>query len=157
MARKRQFGKLTEKNQEKIAQQGARYGLTRRQARERYNRGTFNPLARTPEKRIPKRAPYYPVEVGRELKDRAIANADRAFDYNDPFSEANRIAVVDAIEHHASERALIRMANASPDELKKWAKYQGARSYRKVRTPDWVRDLGWRDDEGKWHNIFWYH
>lgn len=157
MARKRQFGSLRKTSQDKIAREGSRYGLTRRQSRERYNRGTFNPLARTPEKRIPERAPYYPVAAGRELKDRAMANADRALGFDDPFSEANRFAVLDAIEHHASDAALRRMANASPDELRKWAKYQKARSYRRIQTPDWVRDLGWKDDNGKWHNVFWYH
>lgn len=157
MASKRQYGTLTKKNQEKIAREGARYGLTRRQSRERYNRGTFNPLARTPEKRIPERAPYYPVAVGTELKTRAMANIDRVLDFQDPFSEANRTAVLDAVEHHASDAALRRMANASEDELKQWAKYQRARSYKGKQTPDWVRDLGWRDDNGKWRNVFWYH
>lgn len=156
MARKRQYGDLTKQSQERIARQGARYGLTRRQSRERYNRGTFNPLARTPDKRIPERAPYYPVEVGRELKERAMANADRAFDFEDPFGKASRFAVLDAIENHASDTALRRMANASPDELKQWARYQRARSFKGAATPDWVRDLGWREN-GKWRNIFWYH
>lgn len=154
MARRKQFGDLTRRSQDRIAREGSRFGLTRRQARERYNRGTFNPLSRNIEKRVPQRAPYYPVSIGQELREAAWKNfrakmGDR-FRYNDD-------AVREAIYQHGSEDALRRMANASEDELETWAESQKRSSYKGKHTPEWLRDLGWRSDDGKWHNIFWYH
>ena len=159
MARKKQFGELSKRSQDRIAQDASRFGLTRRQARERYNRGTYNPLARTPDRRIPKKAPFYPVSTGDVLKDRAFkkirsALGDR-FSYNDD-------AVHDAVYKHASHEALVRMANASADELEAWAGYQRKFSYKskageRRQTPEWLRSLGWVNSEGKWINVFWYH
>ena len=160
MARKRQFGDYTPANRDRIAREGARYGLTRRQSAERLNRGTFNPLSRDPVKQVPQHAPFYPLETGRVLRDRAMQNIDKIVDYDDPFMIAkgvDRTTILDAIENHASEQALIRMANASEAELKDWARYQKAYSYKGKKTPEWVRSLGWTDGNGKWHNIFWYH
>jgi hypothetical protein len=161
VARKKQFGELTERSRERIYQDATRFGLTHRQARERYNRGTYNPLARAPDRRIPKKAPFYPVSVGDELKDRAFkkmrgALGDRIA-YNDE-------VVYDAVYKHASHEALTRMANASADELSSWAEFQRKYSYtfksrgrgRQV-TPDTVRSLGFVNSKGKWVNVFWYH
>lgn len=156
--RHRSFRSLTKQSRDRVARAGAQYGLTRRQTRERYNRGTYNPLSSNPVKRVPARAPYYPVVMGRSLKDQAIANMDRAFGERLKY---NRFNVLDAIENHASEAALRRMANASPDELEHWAEYQRRNSYttrngdRQV-TPGFVRSLGW-SDHGRWRNVFWYH
>ena len=160
MSRRKQFGKLTERNRDKIAQDAARYGLTRRQARERYNRGTYNPLARTETKRIPQRASYYPVETGRALKDAAIKNmdamlTDRVNKYGE-IANYNRFTVLDAIENHATDSALRRMAGASESELAGWAEFQARRSFKGKATPEFVSSLGWYDD-GEWHNVFWYH
>ena len=156
MARKQHFGNLTHRNQDRIAREGARYGLTRRQSRERYNRGTFNPLSRKPERRIPARAPYYPVSAGPVLKGQAMRNMDAKL--GDDFSyQSGRFGVLDAVEHHASDDALRRMANASEDELRTWAESQRRFSYKGKPTPEWLRSLGWTDSKGKWHNVFWYH
>ena len=160
MAKKRRYGDLTERSRDRIAREGARFGLTRRQSAGRYNRGTFNPLSRNEAKQIPKNAPFFPVATGRELKDRAMRNIDRIVDFDDPFEVArgvDRNTILDAVEHHASDQALIRMANASDAELKQWARYQKAYSSKGKKTPEWVRSLGWKDANGKWLNIFWYH
>lgn len=160
MARRKQFGQLTERNREKIVQDGARYGLTRRQTRERYNRGTYNPLSKNPAKNIPAKAPHYPVESGNALKKAAIDNMDaKLHDHVNKYGEIatyNRFAVLDAVEKHASDAALRRMAGASEDELTAWASYQKPRSFEGKETPEFVRSLGWHDG-GKWHNVFWYH
>jgi hypothetical protein len=154
VARRKQFGQLTSRSQDKIAQEGSRYGLTRRQSRERYNRGTFNPLARTPVHRIPQRAPYYPVASGQELKDRALRNMDAKL--GDRLSY-NREAVESAVTKHASDAALRRMAGASSDELESWAEAQRRNQYKGKQTPEWLRSLGWVNSKGKWINVFWYH
>jgi hypothetical protein len=66
----------------------------------------------------------------------------------------NRFTVLEAIEHHASTEALARLAGASEDELTTWA---AAQTRRAKSTPHWLRTLGWTDEHGKWHNVFWYH
>ena len=160
MARKpRQFGSYSKASRDKIEREGARFGLTRRQSAERVNRGTFAPLSKDPVKRIPENAPFYPTEVGPELKARAMRNVDKVIDFDDPFMIANgasRVKILDAIENHADDRALVRLANASEDELKTWASYQKAYSHKGKVTPEWLRTLGWYRG-GKWRNIFWYH
>jgi len=154
MARRKQFGDLTKRSQNRIAAEGSRYGLTRRQSRERYNRGTFNPLSRNPARAIPARAPYYPVQTGDTLKDRAFKNMRAklgdTYQWNDK-------KVKDAIYFHASDDALRRMAGASEDELSTWAESQKRYSYKGKATPEWLRSLGWYDGKGKWRNVFWYH
>lgn len=160
MAKKRQFGDYTPANRDRIAREGARFGLTRRQTAERVNRGTFNPLSRDELKQVPRNAPFYPLETGRVLRDRAMRNVDKVLDFDDPFMIAkgvDRNTILGAIENHASDQALIRMANASEDEMKDWARYQKSRSYKGKKTPEWIRSLGWYDENGKWRNIFWYH
>lgn len=149
-ARRKQWSQLTPAARDRAARTAARdYGLSRKQARERYNRGTYRPFAKEPVKRIPKNAPRMPIAVGRDLKAAAIKNMDAKL--GDYFSY-NRFTVLDAIEHHANDQALLRMAGATEDELTTWAQAQtGGR-----KTAAWLKNLGWYDD-GHWHNVFWYH
>lgn len=158
MARPRkQWHQLSPAARDRAARQAAKdYGLSRKQARERYNRGTYRPFARQPLNRIPQNAPRYPVSLGRDLKDAAIKNIDRVL--GDRF-KYNRFTVLDAIQNHASVEALQRMAGASEDELITWASAQPNRngSSAEKGTPFWLRNLGWYGDDGKWHNVFWYH
>lgn len=153
MARARkQWHQLSRAARDRAARRAAeQFGLSRRQARERYNRGTYRPFAKDPVNRIPANAPRMPVSLGRDLKEAAIKNIDAKI--GDYFSY-NRATVLDAIQHHASSEALIRMAGASEDELVTWASSQTAKG---KRTPHWLKNLGWYGDDGKWHNIFWYH
>lgn len=158
-SRQRQWHNLSRAARDRAAREAAKdYGLSRRQARERYNRGTYSPFSRNPVKRIPQNAPRYPVTAGKDLKAAAIANMDKKL--GDYFGY-NRFTVLEAIEHHASQEALARLAGASEDELTTWAQAQTAyRMGRKgsgQKTPHWLRTLGWTDERGKWHNVFWYH
>lgn len=148
---RKQWHELTLKSRDRAAREAAtKYGLSRRQTRERYNRGTYRPFTREPLKRIPEHAPRYPVALGKDLKEAAIKNFDQKL--GDRF-KYNRFTVLDAIQHHSSAEALIRMAGASEDELITWASAQ-----RKGKpTPSWLKSLGWNDEHGKWHNVFWYH
>lgn len=158
MAQRKQWHELTPAARDRAARTAARdYGLSRRQARERYNRGTYRPFSRDPVKRIPKNAPRYPVALGRDLKDAAIKNIDRRL--GDLF-QYNRFTVLDAIRNHASTAALQRMAGASQDELQTWASFQASKrdpTKPESRTPFWLKNLGWYGNDGKWHNVFWYH
>jgi hypothetical protein len=68
--RRRTFAELTERGKQRAYRQGERYGLDRRQVQERYDRGTFTPLARDPAERVPgavRRAPELaPLDVQRQ-------------------------------------------------------------------------------------------
>lgn len=159
MPHRKQWSDLTPKSRDRASRMAAeQFGLTRKQARERYNRGTFKPFAKNPIARIPKNAPYYPVAIGRDLKTAAITNFDKQI--GDYFSY-NRLTVLDAVEHHATDEALARMAGATEDELTTWAQAQTSRHKGRrgsaEKTPAWLRTLGWTDEKGKWHNVFWYH
>src|SRR6185437_13240943 len=152
MARQRkQWHDLTPQARDRAARQAARdFGLSRKQARERYNRGTYRQFAREPVNRIPKNAPRMPVSLGPKLKEAAMRNMQRQLG---DYFQFNRFTVLDAIEHHASTEALQRMAGATEDELVTWAQAQR----NSKQTPYWLRHLGWYGDDGKWHNVFWYH
>jgi hypothetical protein len=158
MARKKQWHELTKASRDRAARQAAeQYGLTRRQARERYNRGTWSPFSRDPVKQIPLHAPRYPVKAGRDLKTAAIKNMDTKLG---DYIKYKRESVINAIEHHASIAALTRMAGASEDELRTWASWQRSKlnpSKPESDTPYWLRNLGWYNDDNEWQNIFWYH
>src|SRR6201999_2093464 len=97
---RKQWHQLTPQARERAARQAAKdYGLSRKQARERYNRGTYRPFAKEPVNRIPKHAPRLPIAFGRALKDAAIKNMDRKLG---AYFQYNRFAVLDAIENHAT-------------------------------------------------------
>jgi len=156
---RKQWHKLSPRSRARAERIAAEhYGLTRKQARERFNRGTFRPFAKAKEDRAPKNAPVYPVSLGKDLKAAAIANMDKHL--GGPYEPYNRTNVIYAIEHHATDDALRRMAGASEDELRSWASAQ-TRTHKggkgsAERTPQWLANLGWYSGE-KWNNIFWYH
>lgn len=154
------WGSMTKESRERASADAARYGLTRRQARERYNRGTYRPFAKDPVNRAPQNAPHKPEDFKGgtpesldDLRERALANMDRRL--GDDFKYvAGRFRVVDSIYNHAPRAALIRMAGASEDEIRAWAHYQSRGKY---KPPTWLEQMGWRDSEGNWNNPFWYH
>lgn len=151
---RKQWGELSPRSRERASRQAAQnYGLTRKQARERFNRGTYKPFAHEPAARAPIHAPAYPVSLGPELKDAAFRNMDDKL--GDDF-KWNAFAVRDAIDHKANMEALIRMAGASEDELRTWASYQTKRGNKNYKPTTFNRDLNWYDS-GSRGNIFWYH
>lgn len=157
------WGQLSRASRDRATRVAAeRYGLTRRQARERYNRGTFSPFSKDPAKRVPESVRKHPQNYPRyqastdleSLRERAYRNVDSAlsretFQYSD-------VTVRDSVYQRASVDALLKMANASDDELMKWARAQNPSQGKKL-VPGWQSDFGWWDSNGKWHNIFWYH
>lgn len=150
---RQQWGELSERSRARATREAAQYGLTRKQARERYNRGTYKPFARETVLRAPQTAPQYPIGTKRDLEDAALRNYDRQF--GDEFGY-NRFTVEYAIRNKAPLQTLVRMAQASKDELTTWASYQTKRTNRNWKPKDFNRDLGWyHQDSGS--NIFWYH
>lgn len=151
MAR-RQWRNLSRATRDRYAREARQFGLSRRQARERYNRGTYNPGSRNAADRGPVNAPNKGVDRADLVAD-AIANLQRWFDDEIKFNPQRAGA---ALQDHASAQALNAIANASQNDIRDWAFYQ-----RKDDAPQWIQALGYmekdRDGHEHWHNIFWYH
>lgn len=45
----------------------------------------------------------------------------------------------------------IQMLEFADDSIEDLADYQ------EEDAPDWLKEMGWYDDDGDWHNPFWYH
>lgn len=162
-SRKRSFGQLSKAARERAARAGRDYGLSRRQTRERYNRGTFTPFARDPERRVPVQFRHFAsagsadVDWQEAALDNMRATLSDYFKYNDD-------AVVFYTSHMSDDVARL-VATASEDEILGWASVQ----------PD--AEGNFPDDPESWpgvpagfdvsqfivrvndeyHNIFWYH
>lgn len=50
-----------------------------------------------------------------------------------------------------SNEDLEQMLEFSDEEMEQLAEYQ------EEDAPDWLLEMGWYDDDGDWHNPFWYH
>lgn len=161
----RQFGSLSKAARDRAARAGAQYGLTRRQVRERYNRGTYNPFARQdPLQRIP---PEFRGEAsltpgGQIVVDwdaLALTNMNAIFGEASPYGERikwNEFTVMTNIAN-MPERVVRVMAMATEDEMYEFA-YVRSRD-ENVRLPYGLTaaDIFWQDENGSWRNAFWYH
>lgn len=162
---KRKFGDLGKAARERAARAGREYGLTRRQTRERYNRGTFNPLSSDPGKRVPLEYRHFtgPGGTGVDWQEAALDNLRAKF--GDYFKVNDDTLVFNA--YHMSDDIARLVATAGEDELSAWASIQpdadgnapDIETLRDAGLPDWVTldDIGTYDDDGNWYNIFWYH
>jgi hypothetical protein len=173
MARKRQFGQLSKRARDRAARNAKEFDLTRRQVRERYNRGTYNPLApRTSIQHIPRELRRYAVEledgtITVSWQRAAYANMRHAFGPDSPKGERikwNDERTQDAIYSLASEAIARVMALASDKELEAWARPQPDANGNPPPFESWeglpagltMADMGYTTDGG-WNNIFWYH
>jgi hypothetical protein len=177
MAARRKFSQLPKAARDRAARIGdERYGLTRRQVRERYNRGTYNPFARgsNAELRIPREFRNYAQETpGGQLevnwRDAAYANMYDSFGPGSRQGERHKWNN-DTVYYHTqvqmSERMAQVIALASKSELEAWAAVQpflggeppDATDAFPGLPPDiTMDDIGWHDANGNWHSIFWYH
>lgn len=176
---RKSWGELSPRSRDRAARQAAeQYGLTRRQARERYNRGTYSPFSTDPEKRVPESVRKTPGKYPRfmatvdesQLRQEAYDHVRHAltggmdtFGYNDSVVRVNILGVRKengtVIPPHASLDVVLKMRNASESQLGEWAKYQPGKSKSgpKSGTPAWIRNAGWHDSQGRWHSVFWYH
>lgn len=155
----RQFGELSKTARDRAARSGREYGLTRKQVRERYNRGTYNPFARAePAQRIPREFRDQAVIIGDRItvdwQEAALANMRRQlgtyFKFNDD-------AVVYNVYTQANQDVLKVMAMASEDELTAYARIQDDHGL-PPQLPAGLspESIGYYTN-GKWNNIFWYH
>jgi hypothetical protein len=172
------WGDLNRRSRDRAAREAAQYGLSRRQARERYNRGTYKPFAREPEKRVPESVRKNPEKYPRFLATvdesqlrqdsyehvrHALTGGMDTIGYNDSVVRANILGVRRAdgtvIPPHASLDVVLKMRSASESQLREWAKYQPSKSKSgpQTGTPAWIKNAGWHDGDGRWHSVFWYH
>jgi|SRR5215831_10531573 len=154
--RKRQWHDLSERARKRAELAGRGYGLTRKQTRERYNRGTYNPLAsKGSNLRVPRNFREF-AEGG--VVDWKTAAYDNVTKQIGDYFKFNEFAVLANIEEHASEMALRIMAMASEDELIAYARIQEGRNGAPPQMPPGIKptDIGYFTN-GRWNNIFWYH
>jgi hypothetical protein len=171
-ARARRWGDLSKSAQERALRIAKdRYDLTENQVRKRYNRGTYNPYARSdPLLRIPlefRHEPLYTEQGELTVDWGALAkqNMTRVFGPASRYGERikwNEFQVEKNIDR-ASEKVLRLMAQASESELEEIAFIQNPSE--NVALPGTLKmeDIGYyvgskkKPGEREWINIFWYH
>lgn len=166
MAKRKRFGDLPKDARDRAARIGERnFDLTRRQVRERYNRGTYNPFARgSAANRVPLEFRPFASAGSTDIdwQDAALDNMRKI--YEDYFKLNDDTLVYNAF--HMSDDLARVVAMASEDQLTAWASIQpdaegnmpDIEVWRDLGLPDSVtaEDLDMRID-GEWHNPFWYH
>lgn len=173
MATGRRFSQLSRAARDRAARIGSeRYGLSRRQVRERYNRGTWNPYARGDQTlRIPREYRQYAQidqagEITVDWGRAAYANMRAAFGPDNTRGERekwNDDAVDYKMRFVASDRMAQIIALASPAELEAWAEIQPTpggfpdrESWRGLPPDITMDDIGYTRGSS-WFSIFWYH
>jgi len=164
MAKARSFGQLPKNARDRAARIAKRdYGLTRRQVRERYNRGTYNPFARgDPLLRIPRELRRYAERTNEGIEvnwEEAAIGRMSAF-FKDYYGYSADTVAYNVSQ--ASDDVLRYMATASEDEIRDMASIQPDVNghnpdFMDIKWPVKDEDIGWTDAKGKWHNNFWYH
>lgn len=163
MPSRRTWGSLTKANRDKITAQAERdYGLSRKQVRDRYNRGTFSPFARDPLKRVPTefrrqaiRTPTGQVTVDWPAAARANMRAQLGdyYKWNDKEVARNL--------SHANETVLRAISMATEDDLVSIAHIQNPLEAVDLPFGLSITDIGYftegKDGRMEWINIFWYH
>src|SRR5882757_2387860 len=148
MARRKLWSTLARKTRDRYADQAyERYGLSRRSAREMYNRGTWRPGS--PDLTVPRAAKRQPERYRppSELRARALANFVAQLGH---YIKFNIATVTRNIYDHASLRALRIIIGSDDDDLTEWAHWQT-----ETAAPEWIAREGWWDQDGDWHNLFW--
>jgi hypothetical protein len=159
--RKRKFGELSKSARDRAARAGSRFGLTRRQVRERYNRGTYSPFANEPSRRVPTQyRPYASAGTSDvDWQEAALDNMRKTFE---DYFKFNDDAVVYYTSNMSDEVARL-VAMASEDELLQWASMQPDGEGNPPPIENWGLPPGITLDDvsayvdGQWNNIFWYH
>lgn len=90
-----------------------------------------------------------------ELMDVVIAKMDSIYSDNYGWEmDGGRDHFVRDIENFTDD-ALEYMAESDMDEFTDLANYGFDEGM--DEPPDWLLEMGWYDDDGDWHNPFWYH
>ena len=162
---KRRFGDLPKDARDRAARIGkARFDLTRRQVRERYNRGTYNPYSRSPGGRVPLEFRAY-RSAGSSDVDWQEAAEDKLRRTYEDYYKSNEDTIVYNAAHMGDALARV-VVSASEDDLVAWASIQpdadgnppDIEAWHLLGLPEHIT----LDDvsvyiDGNWHNIFWYH
>lgn len=134
------------------------FGLSRRSAREMYNRGTFRPFARDPEDRVPDK-----IKGLQELRDAVFNHFDSIFTHELSWETGGRVRFRAKMDSNVitHRRTLRYMATAPEDEIRVIAEAQPADEDR--RRPRglpawaaWLQHGGYFKDH-VWQNPMWYH
>jgi hypothetical protein len=162
MAKRRTFGQLSKRAQERALRAGREYGLERKQVRDRYNRGTFNPLSSRPQLRVPTELRRFtPPDTGvTDWREAALANV--RYHLSD-YWKFNNHTITENVDEHASPELLKIIALASEGELIEFALVQEEDSD-SLSLPHGLTkaDIGYyvhgkKSGKPEWVNIFWYH
>jgi hypothetical protein len=163
MSKRRTFGQLTKRAQDRALRAGKRYGLEHKQVVDRYNRGTFNPFSRTrPQLRVPTELRRFtPPDTGvTDWREAAIANMK--YHLSDYF-KFNRFTILENIDAHAPQEILKIIALASEGELIEFALVQ-EEDADSLSLPHGLTkaDIGYfvqgkKSGKPEWVNLFWYH
>ena len=151
------FGKLSKVSRERAVERGKIFHLSQKQVRDRYNRGTFNPLSRDPGQNVP--TEYR----GRDWHRMAQDNIYSALgDYN-KYNDQAVLEVQEAQFPDKRNELLQLLALATADEIYTWAKVQDVDGRAPPKSafiglpPGYtVNDMGYYTN-GRWNNILWYH
>jgi hypothetical protein len=165
MAKRKSFGDLPKDARDRAARIGKRnFDLTRRQVRERYNRGTYNPYARDPATRVPVEFRAY-RSAGTSYIDWQEAALDNLRKTYEDYFKVNDDTLVYNAFHMSDDMARLT-ATSDEDQLTAWASIQSKadgsppdlETLREQGLPDWVtvEDIGVMIND-EWYNLFWYH
>lgn len=157
---KSRWGRLKPASRERAAEAGKRYGLSRDAVRARYNRGTYNPLAKDPLKRLPREVrqragPGGVVDWRGLALDSMRARLSDYYGYND-----DRVVFM---AENMSLRAAEFIATSTESELTKFASIHPDASGQFPPIEDWGLPPGFTLDDvtievdGELYNVFWYH
>jgi len=100
------------------------------------------------------------------LREAARQNIDATFGGPGNVKFSNYEAIFN-LAHADNPDLLLRIANMTPEELRLWAEIQSNKGNESAIPADAygvadvlglnVADLGYIDNNGKWHNFLWYH
>lgn len=165
MAKRKQWGDLSKDARDRAASIAERrFGLTRRQVRERYNRGSYNPFARgDPLQRVPaefrgQAVEVAPGQIGVDWSALALQNMTR---HLGDFYKWSEDSVVENLSH-ASDELLRVIATATTDEIMEFAFIQNPEERYALPRGLSVDEIGYyvigkKSGKPEWVNIFWYH
>src|SRR6266571_1096958 len=89
-----------------------------------------------------------------ELMDAAIEKMYSIYAYTYSWEIYGRDAFSRDVENF-SDAALRDMVERPEEDFAELANY--GFELNMEEPPDWLLELGWYDDDGDWHNPFWYH
>lgn len=134
------------------------WGISRRSARERYNRGTWTPYARLKTDRIPRSIARQGNLPTSEARARIYARVNRWNQDELEWETGGRKRFKERLDHIDDPKAIRFLLGMSEREFRANARWQLDENGKPRKgVPKWIVDMGYEDDNGYWHNIFWYH